>query len=172
MERTREIYMDINVSGRNFECKNEILTLKPENTVEVLDAFFAESKIEKVYEGKEEIYIVKAGDSLGSIANKKGTTIDAIIASDPNITTQNKGDIKVGQKIKIASQKEKGKKITFKRIENLEGKKTNLYLLIDAHSGNTDKEVIYHGQNPGKDGNPTFLPRKIIGWIWRGNGLS
>lgn len=257
MERTRELYMDINVSGRNFECKNEILTLKPENTVEVLDAFFAESKIEKVYEGKEEIYTVKAGDSLGSIANKKGTTVNAIIASDPNITAQNKGDIKVGQKIKIASQKEKGEKITFKRInkasigkevyiivntkdfesgtlkinikqgkeegivaqdnvipvtiedkrkqtfevkvgsmsssdylnkndycdmaivkitmdpankedlkswndklENLEGKKTKLYLLIDAHSGNTDKEVIYHGQNPDKDGKPDTSTKK------------
>ena len=46
------------------------------------------------------------------------------------------------------------------RLENLEGKKTNLYLLIDAHSGNTDKEVIYHGQNPGKDGKPDISTKK------------
>ncbi len=46
------------------------------------------------------------------------------------------------------------------RLENLEGKKTNLYLLIDAHSGNTDKEVIYHGQNPDKDGKPDTSTKK------------
>ena len=46
------------------------------------------------------------------------------------------------------------------RLENLEWKKTNLYLLIDAHSGNTDKEVIYHGQNPGKDGKPDISTKK------------
>ena len=42
MERTRELYMDVTIAGRNFERKDEILTLKSENTIEILDAYFAE----------------------------------------------------------------------------------------------------------------------------------
>lgn len=97
--------MDISVCGRIFERKEEILTLKPENTIEILDAYFAEAKIEKINEGNEEVYTVKAGDSLSKIATKKGTTVAAIIENDPNITAQNTGNIKIGQKINIASQK-------------------------------------------------------------------
>jgi len=251
MARTRELYMNINVAGRNFERSNEILTLESENTIEVLDAYFAETEIKKVYEGKEETYTVKSGDTLERIATKKGTTVEAIIESDPNITEQNKSSIQIGQKITFSSQTEKGENITFKRLskasigkevyiviktkdfenevlkinvkqgkkegivaqneaiplsiederkvaiettignlcstdylnkdnycnmaiikvrldpaneddleswqdklKELENKKTFLYLLVDAHSNNADKEVIYHGRNPDADGNP------------------
>jgi len=40
------------------------------------------------------------------------------------------------------------------KLENLDNKKTFLYLLVYAHSNNADKEVIYHGRNPDADGNP------------------
>jgi len=40
------------------------------------------------------------------------------------------------------------------KLKELKNKKTFLYLLVDAHSNNADKEVIYHGRNPDADGNP------------------
>lgn len=257
MARSRELYMDIDVAGRNFERKDEILTLQPENIVEVLDAYFAEAEIEKVFEGKEDIYTVQSGDNLERIATKKGTTAEAIIESDPNITEQNKNSIQVGQEISLSSQTEKGEKINFKRLnkttvgkeayiivktkdfangtlkinvkqgkkdgiavqdkpipvtvqdkrkvsieakveslssseylnktdyedmaivkitfdpgnkndleswqgklEELDNKKTFLYLLVDAHSNNADKEVIYHGRNPNAHGEPDKSSKK------------
>ncbi|PZW41583.1 hypothetical protein LX95_01264 [Mesonia algae] len=39
------------------------------------------------------------------------------------------------------------------KLKELENKKAFLYLLVDAHSNNADKEVIYHSRNPDADGN-------------------
>jgi len=40
------------------------------------------------------------------------------------------------------------------KLENLDNKKTFLYLLVDARSNNADKEVIYHERNPETNGKP------------------
>jgi LysM domain len=45
------------------------------------------------------VYVVKAGDSLGKIANKFGLTIDQVMAANPEIKNPNK--ISVGQEIVI-----------------------------------------------------------------------
>ncbi|MCF6350175.1 MAG: LysM peptidoglycan-binding domain-containing protein [Flavobacteriaceae bacterium] len=84
----------------------------------VLDAYFAEIKIEAVAgEDTKEDYIVKSGDTLNKIAKKKGSTVKAIIALNPRITETNKHLIQVGQKIKL-SKKTSKKKITFTRINS------------------------------------------------------
>ena len=61
-------------------------------------------------------YVVVSGDTLGGIATKYQTSVAAIIHHDPNITSKNQHQIKVGQKIQIpggGNQAGTGKKISF-----------------------------------------------------------
>lgn len=85
----------------------------------VLDAYFAEIKIEKVTsnEQSETSYTIKKGDTLSKIATKKKTTVEKIIELNDTITQENKDQVIVGQEIKIVTQSKK-KKITFKEIDS------------------------------------------------------
>lgn len=100
---------------------NSLTIIRPE----VTKAYFAEAKIEEVEVEntsgvqENEIYTVISGDTLSKIANKKGTTVSAIIESDASLTDDNKGDLTVGQKITLpntVATTEKKKKITFEKI--------------------------------------------------------
>ncbi len=57
----------------------------------------------------------------------------------------NKDDYAIA-KIKLQS---KGKlKLWNDKLKDLKDKKTKLYLLVDAHTDNSDLEIEYHGRNP------------------------
>ncbi|MHA7057233.1 LysM peptidoglycan-binding domain-containing protein [Aquimarina sp. M1] len=107
---------------------NIFKTITPLSIVrpKVTKAYFAEATIEEVEvegesgEQESEIYTVVSGDTLGKIANKKGTTVSAIIESDETITTANQNSLNIGQEITLPSTvaaKEKKKKITFKKVD-------------------------------------------------------
>lgn len=44
--------------------------------------------------------------------------------------------------------------------------------MVDAHSNNANKEVIYHGRNSETNGNPDKILSKTIGWIWKASGFN
>ncbi|WP_041557680.1 N-acetylmuramoyl-L-alanine amidase [Cellulophaga algicola] len=100
---------------------NSLTIIRPE----VTKVYFAEAKIEEVementsgVQGNE-IYTVISGDNISKIANKKGTTVSAIIESDTALTDANKGDLIIGQKITLpntVATAGKKKKITFEKI--------------------------------------------------------
>ncbi|WP_299180773.1 LysM peptidoglycan-binding domain-containing protein [uncultured Aquimarina sp.] len=107
---------------------NIFKTITPLSIVrpKVTKAYFAEATIEEIEvesesgEQDNEIYTVESGDTLSKIANKKGTTVAAIIESDETITTANQNSLNIGQEITLPSTvaaKEKQKKITFKKVD-------------------------------------------------------
>ncbi len=111
---------EIIAEDRTYSFNKTLRVTKPDQP-KIKTVYFAEAKIEKEYEGTEEIYIVKSGDgSLSKIAKKKGITVEDIIKSDPKITNSNKNRINVGQKIVLSSKKMKGEKITFTKINDAE----------------------------------------------------
>ena len=72
MARTRELYMDINVAGRNFIYEHEILKLIGDEA-EIMTAYFAEKVIEFEEETHEEYYsfTFKDNDNILDSAAKK-----------------------------------------------------------------------------------------------------
>jgi len=107
---------------------NIFKTITPLSIVrpKVTKAYFAEATIEEIEvesesgEQDNEIYTVESGDTLSKIANKKGTTVAAIIESDETITTANQNSLNIGQEITLpilVAGKEKKKKITFKKVD-------------------------------------------------------
>ncbi|MBL3658891.1 LysM peptidoglycan-binding domain-containing protein [Fulvivirga sediminis] len=92
----------------------------------ITKAYFAEATIEEVViesttETEAEVYTVVSGDTLSKIANKKGTTVAAIIESDSALTDQNKGNLSIGQQITLPNQvatSEKKKKISFSKVDS------------------------------------------------------
>lgn len=125
----------------------------------VTKAYFAEATIEEVEvegesgEQENEIYTVVSGDTLGKIANKKGTTVAAIIESDATITTANQNSLSIGQQITLPSTvpaKEKKKKITFKKVStgNLGAE---IYVVVETEllEGKTMAINIRQGKEKG-----------------------
>ncbi|WP_298546349.1 LysM peptidoglycan-binding domain-containing protein [uncultured Aquimarina sp.] len=126
---------------------------------QVIKAYFAEATIEEVEVESEsgaednEKYVVESGDTLGAIATKKGTTVAAIIESDPIITTANQNSLSIGQEIILPSTvpaKEKKQKITFKKADtgNL-GKE--IYVIVETKllQGKTMSINIRQGKEKG-----------------------
>ncbi len=125
----------------------------------VTKAYFAEATIEEVEvdsdSGAEEneIYTVVSGDTLSKIANKKGTTVAAIIESDESITTTNQHSLNIGQQITLPSTvaaKEKKKKITFKKTST--GSIGNeMYVVVETEllQGKTMAINIRQGKEKG-----------------------
>ncbi|WP_299313586.1 LysM peptidoglycan-binding domain-containing protein [uncultured Aquimarina sp.] len=125
----------------------------------VTKAYFAEATIEEVEIESEsgaednEKYTVESGDTLGAIATKKGTTVAAIIESDPVITTANQNSLSIGQEITLPSTvpaKEKKKKITFKKTDsgNL-GKEIYVVVETELLQGKTMSINIRQGKEKG-----------------------
>lgn len=104
-------------------------------------------------EQENEIYTVVSGDTLGKIANKKGTTVAAIIESDAALTTSNQNSLSIGQQITLPSTvpaKEKKKKITFKKVStgNLGAE---IYVVVETEllEGKTMAINIRQGKEKG-----------------------
>jgi predicted chitinase/LysM repeat protein len=161
---------------------NSLTIIRPE----VTKAYFAEAKIEEVEVEntsgvqENEIYTVISGDTLSKIANKKGTTVSAIIESDASLTDDNKGDLTVGQKITLpntVATTEKKKKITFEKISKgtigkdiyvvVETKRLNGYMMslairqgVSKCIGELDENVMLKDD---QDDYHTVLKTKIGG---------
>ncbi|MGS2762810.1 N-acetylmuramoyl-L-alanine amidase [Sinomicrobium sp. M5D2P9] len=84
----------------------------------VRKAYFAKKKTEPIIETTVIEHEVKAGDNLGKIAKKYNTTSKAIVEDTNNdITEDNKSSLKIGQKMKISTQKQTGEKVSFEPIK-------------------------------------------------------
>ncbi|WP_298311872.1 LysM domain-containing protein [uncultured Aquimarina sp.] len=125
----------------------------------VTKAYFADATIEEVEVESEsgaeddEKYVVESGDTLGAIATKKGTTVAAIIESDPIITTANQNSLNIGQEIILPSTvpaKEKKQKITFKKVDtgNL-GQEIYVVVETELLQGKTMAINIRQGKEKG-----------------------
>ncbi len=138
-----------------FKSIRAIKIVRPQ----VTKAYFAEATIEEVEVESEsgaednEKYVVESGDTLGGIATKKGTTVAAIIESDPIITTANQNSLSIGQEIILPSTvpaKEKKQKITFKKADtgNL-GKE--IYVIVETKllQGKTMAINVRQGKEKG-----------------------
>ncbi|MGY3792996.1 LysM peptidoglycan-binding domain-containing protein [uncultured Aquimarina sp.] len=125
----------------------------------VTKAYFAEATIEEIEVESEtgaqdnEIYTVQSGDTLSKIANKKGTTVAAIIESDATITTANQNSLNIGQEITLpilVAAKEKKKKITFKKVDqgNI-GKEIYVIVETELLQGRTMSINVRQGKEKG-----------------------
>ena len=117
----------------------------------IKSAYFANATIEEVEvesetQTQQETYPVVSGDTLSKIANKKNTTVAAIIESDPDITEENQNAIYVGQEILLpneVSSKEKKQKITFEKTSSGSlGKE--LYVIVETENFREHKDGSPH----------------------------
>lgn len=115
-----------------------------------------------IKQGKEEGIVAKDEVIPISLEDKRKKTFEATVGSMSKSEYLNKDDYcdMAIVSITLDPANKDGLKLWQDKLEDLEEKKTNLYLLVDAHSGNTDKEVIYHGQNSDKDGKPDTTTKK------------
>ncbi|WP_027391253.1 LysM peptidoglycan-binding domain-containing protein [Aquimarina latercula] len=140
---------------------NIFKTITPLSIVrpKVTKAYFAEATIEEIEvesesgEQDNEIYTVESGDTLSKIANKKGTTVAAIIESDETITTANQNSLNIGQEITLPiliAAKEKKKKITFKKVdEGNIGKEIYVIVETELLQGKTMAINVRQGKEKG-----------------------
>jgi murein DD-endopeptidase MepM/ murein hydrolase activator NlpD len=106
-----------------------------------------------VNQGKEKGVVEKDTPMTLQKEDKELTRPEAIVgayAKDDKIT--NKTDFKDWAIFKITLGGKDTKKER-EALDKLKGKKTFMYLLIDAHSPNNVK-VVYNGKNPDKEGEP------------------
>ncbi len=102
---------------------------------EILDAYFAKKIVEKEFEESTEVYTVVSGDSLSKIAKLHSSTV-AKIKADNSL----KSDvIKVGQKLNITKQKEKGKRVSFEYVNSAKVEQ-EIYLVVETEHFK-DKEI-------------------------------
>lgn len=54
-------------------------------------------------EEKSKVYVVESGDTLGVIAEKNGTTIENLIAMNPDMLSSEKSTIRIGDELKVTA---------------------------------------------------------------------
>ncbi len=119
----------------------ENLVARPSNKLniqhrKVLNAYFATRKEEVISEKKESLYKVISGDTLSKIAKKHDTTV-SIVKKDNSL----KSDIiTIGQKLKVTSLKEKGKKVSFQYL-NAANLGDEVYIIVKTHLIGEGKKV-------------------------------
>ncbi len=113
-----------------------------------------------IHQGKEKVIAEK--DKLINITQngKSVSLIESIVGEFDEISNaENKDDFKdwAISKLTLKPSSDEQLKQWKDALEATTGKKTLLYLLVDAHSANTDydkKRIVYYGRNPDEDGNP------------------
>ena len=113
----------------------------------VLDAYFAKLEDKVEYEKVKETYTVKAGDYLSKIAKQKKTTLTKL-KKDNKLKNDT---IKVGDTLTIESQKEKGRVLNFKRLNDA-CLGDEVYVIVKTH--NLHNHTVAINVKQGKTDNP------------------